>query len=604
VLAAALAWTALFGALAVARHDDLRSNAFDLGYVANTLWQTAHGAPFRMTTLDGAAFAPEGIDPARIRTPHSLLAFHVEPLLLLIAPLFRLWPDPRLLLWLQAGLLALGALPLARLARASAGGRAALAFGLAYLLAPGLQGAALSDFHAVALAATWLSFGLWLAESGRTRAATPFFALAALSREDAALLVAAAGAALALLRWRDGRSLVWPAALAAAAGLWAGACFLVVMPYFNGGGSLFALRYGWLRDPAAFAWADAGAYLALQLLGGGLLGLLAPPALLGAAPLVLLNALSGFDWTRSGGAHYSAAVVPLLLWASVRGAARLGRPAPAAALVLTAALGAQLWAGPRSWPEPDARAGAVRAALAAVPPAASVSASSGLYPHLAARAEASWFPAGAASAEWIALDLLGTTHPLDAAGLRHAALELLGAGTHELVAARDGLMLLRRAPSAAAGAPDTLVEHARLGPSAGPALARFGSGLELLGRRLRRWPEVGRFGEPGVLATDWRPAAALADDLRFELLTARRPDGALVGRQPDPAPVALWRPTSRWAAGEAVRLEMPVARLAGVQALGLAVLGPDGAPLPVALADGTADLQLWEDGRALGVLRL
>jgi hypothetical protein len=172
----------MVGSLAVARHDDLRTNAFDLGYVAQTLWNTAHGQPYRLTVLEGAPFAPEGLDPARIRRPHSYLAFHVEPALLPLAGLYRLWPDPRLLLWLQAAVVALGALPVAGLARHLLGGAGAgLAFGLAWLLAPGLEGAALSDFHLVAFAATWLALGLYCFERGRRRAALASFALAALS---------------------------------------------------------------------------------------------------------------------------------------------------------------------------------------------------------------------------------------------------------------------------------------------------------------------------------------------------------------------------------------------------------------------------------------
>src|SRR5438128_1930113 len=70
VLAAGIAWALFVGSLAVARHDNLRTNAFDLGYVTQTLWNTAHGDPYRLTVLEGASFQPEGLDPARIRQPH------------------------------------------------------------------------------------------------------------------------------------------------------------------------------------------------------------------------------------------------------------------------------------------------------------------------------------------------------------------------------------------------------------------------------------------------------------------------------------------------------------------------------------------------------
>ena len=104
-------WAIFTGLLAVGRHMNLQTNAFDLGYVSQALWYDAHGEPFRFTTIQGVSALLEGVDPSRIRHPHWLLAFHVEPALLLLAPLYRLWPDPRLLLWLQAAVVAAGALP-------------------------------------------------------------------------------------------------------------------------------------------------------------------------------------------------------------------------------------------------------------------------------------------------------------------------------------------------------------------------------------------------------------------------------------------------------------------------------------------------------------
>src|SRR5262249_24217446 len=118
VVAGALLWAVAFSSLAIARHDAFESNAFDLGYVTQTLWNTAHGPPFVFTPVDGLPLSPEGaLDINRLRTPHSLLAFHVEPLLLLIAPVFAVWPDPRFLLVLQSTALAAGAIAIAALAR-------------------------------------------------------------------------------------------------------------------------------------------------------------------------------------------------------------------------------------------------------------------------------------------------------------------------------------------------------------------------------------------------------------------------------------------------------------------------------------------------------
>lgn len=699
VLTLALGWAAFVGSLAVARHENLRTNAFDLGYIGQALWNTAHGEPFRLTVLEGAAFRPEGLDPSRIRQPHSYLAFHVEPIDLPLAGLYALWPDPRFLLWLQAVVVALGALPAAWLAHRVVGGWiAGLVFGLAWLLAPGLEGAALSDFHAVALGATWLMAGLWLLECGRPRWAGAFLMLAAASREDGALAVSSVGMVL-LLRSRSRSG--WASAKARAhlqrevsaspaagsrsapprrpspiaracprvaaavllpAALWTLVCFVVIAPYFNGGGNLFWSRYAWLgaTPRAAFAgvlrhpgvllsWLTTpgvAAYLAIQLLSGGTFLLLAPLEALAAMPLLALNGLSSFDWMRSGGAHYSALLAPLLLWAGAHGleralavwgrmaAGQVGAAPPvlqgaALGIVLVSALGAHLWIGASplrpgfAWPDPDPRAAAVLALLDAVPPDAPASASSAVYPHLANRHRLYWFPA-VQDAEWLAIDAVGASHPLTAAEMRDAVADLLASGDWSVVVARDGLLVLRRGgpgempgyafvaavhapandpeagrpadlPARVIGVlPEQFFGFVRAAPAAPPVASaplRFGGALELVGAELRRWPQVGLFGDAAVLETTWRAAAPIGTDLTFALATTRRRDGALVGLQPDVAAGPLWYPTSRWRPGELVRMNMTLDRLAEVEALGIAVLDPAGTRLAVT---GPPDAVLWE----------
>jgi hypothetical protein len=261
-------------------------------------------------------------------------------------------------------------------------------------------------------------------------------------------------------------------------------------------------------------------------------------------------------------------------------------PRAAPVVVLASALAAQLWAGALPTPSaPDPRAAAVRAALAQVPPDAPVSASSGLVPHLSARPHAAWFPAGIDAAEWIALDVLGTTHPLARAETR-ARTDSMAAGGFGVVAAGDGLVLLRR------GAPGGLpLDTATTLPDAGtPAVAVFGQALELVDYRLRRWPEAGLFGDSATLETTWRVTAPVGDDLSFALATTRRSDGALVGLEAD----APWVPTSRWRPGETARVAMHVSRLRRYEALGVAVLDTSGRRLPV-----QSELPAWEAGTIL-----
>src|SRR5262249_18301859 len=196
----------------------------------------------------------------------------------------------------------------------------------------------------------------------------------------------------------------------------------------------------WLASP------DVASYLGIQALTGGVVALLAPLELVAALPLLALNGLSSFDWMRSGGAHYSALLVPLLLWAGMHGAARIGRPIATGGVVLVSVLAAHLWIGasPLDASDPDPRAGVVLGELRAVPGDVAVSASSALYPHMADRHRLYWFPARQ-DADWVAVDVAGTSHPLDPAEMRDTVIDLLATGDWGGGAARDGLLVPHQA---------------------------------------------------------------------------------------------------------------------------------------------------------------
>src|SRR6266487_6507826 len=99
--AAMAAYAAGFAALSVLRHEAFETGRFDLGNMVQAVWSTAHGHLLQTTNLHGAQV--------------SRLAAHVDPVLVVFAPLWWLWPSPDLLLGAQALAVALGALPVFRL---------------------------------------------------------------------------------------------------------------------------------------------------------------------------------------------------------------------------------------------------------------------------------------------------------------------------------------------------------------------------------------------------------------------------------------------------------------------------------------------------------
>ena len=148
LVAGMTAYAAGFAALSVARHSAFVTGRFDLGNMVQAVWSTAHGHPLRMTNLHGDQI--------------SRLAAHVDPILVLFAPLWWIWPSPNMLLVVQAALIGLGALPIFLLARKHlASARVGVGFALAYLLYPATGWLALNEFHPVALATPLLLFAFW-----------------------------------------------------------------------------------------------------------------------------------------------------------------------------------------------------------------------------------------------------------------------------------------------------------------------------------------------------------------------------------------------------------------------------------------------------------
>jgi uncharacterized membrane protein len=458
------AFAAGFGALAVLRHRSFATGRFDLGNMTQAIWSTAQGDPLAVTNLAGEQT--------------TRLASHFDPILVLFAPLWLVWPSPEMLLVAQAVAIALGALPVFWLARKHLGSeRAALGFALVYLLYPATQWVALSEFHPVALACPLLLFAFWYLDEDRLVPFAICAVLACTTKEEIPLAIAGLGAWYALARRRR-----LAGAVIMVAGVAAAAFALGVVAHFNDGSDPFAGRYeevggsptGILKtlvtDPltivrAAFDLRGLG-YLLVLLVPLAFLPLAAPLALLPALPDLALNLLSSTETQTSIHFHYVAPIVPALIVAAVFAAARLERPlaTPLVALVLASnfVLGAiPLW-GALPGGE-DLRAGEVlisdhdrvaSRALRLIPDDAVVSASNSLGAHLSNRRRFLSFPIRS-DAAWIAVDERSPGY-----------LDRFAPGAYAIAVARvrrdpdwrlvfdeDGVLVFRRGSSGAAGTP-------------------------------------------------------------------------------------------------------------------------------------------------------
>ncbi|KIZ19154.1 DUF2079 domain-containing protein [Streptomyces natalensis] len=298
--AAALFFIA-FAALAVGRFRTMSNSSWDLGIFEQVIRGYAHfGAPI-----------------ADLKGPGTnILGDHFSPVLIVLAPFYRLFPSPLTLLLAQAALFAVSVLPVTRAAARHLGRLPGLALGIAYGTSWGVQKAVDFDFHEIAFALPLIAFALEAVLRGRWTAAVCWAAPLVLVKEDLGVTAAAIGA-IVLIRTRRAGPL--PIALVVF-GLTATALTLgVLIPAFNGSGSYDywnKLGSDGGADPAIPLDVAVHTTLWVLLPTTGLLALRSP-LLLAAAPTLGWRFLShdphywGIDW------HYNAVLMPVVFLALV-----------------------------------------------------------------------------------------------------------------------------------------------------------------------------------------------------------------------------------------------------------------------------------------------
>ncbi len=362
---------------------------------------------------------------------YNLLGDHFHPLLAVLAPIYAVFPSAFTLLVIQAACFALAAAVFTRAVKARLGTASAVALGLAFGFAWGLQYAADAQFHEIALAVPLLTLSLVAVLDRRWRAACLWGAPLVFVKEDLGLTVVVLGLLVVLLAWRERGipSREVPAAgatststavrrflrsgmglgagLAAWGAIWFVVATMIVLPALNPGGewayadkadpiSVFA-------DTAALFNPAKGETLALILACSAGLALRSPVALLLLPTLAwrFLSTNSGY-WAPTW--HYSAVLIPIVLvalldaiergrssrWAWMRAYVRQA-PAVAvtAAVVLLPGLPLFSLVEAEGW-EPSTRAASAQAAIAAVPEGASVVSDIGLMNYLVSDHEVFW----------------------------------------------------------------------------------------------------------------------------------------------------------------------------------------------------------------------
>jgi uncharacterized membrane protein len=413
VYAGTIAYAALFVFTAVLNYMVFRTGRIDLGNMVQAIWNTLHGHFLEATTMTGHQ--------------QDRLGSHVDPFLLLFAPLFWIWSSPLLLPIVQALAVSSGALPVFWLARKHLdSSRAGAHFAFAYLLYPATQFNAFtstSSFHSVAMAVPLVLYAVWFLDEDRLVAFSAVALLAFTTKEEIPLAIGCLGIWYAV---RKGRRLFGLAVFTAGLAVTL-FDFLWVIPHFSpSGADPFAGRYKavggtpqgiahkLVTDPLAFVHAVAtghkALYLALLLVPFLGLWLLEPLLLLGAVPDLAINLLSNHgDQTRIQ-YHWTAGIIPFVVAASIFGASRFNRHGAGLSLGVLAVVAATGLYSPiyaLSYDVPALGSPLVSAqgrALSMIPAGVPVSASIWLDGHLAERRYSYTFPQ-VRRARWIVVDI-------------------------------------------------------------------------------------------------------------------------------------------------------------------------------------------------------
>jgi uncharacterized membrane protein len=494
----ALLFSGFFIAYVISRQDAFLTAAEDMGNMDQAVWSIIHGQILHQTICnvvsDTNCYSAAGF---------SRFAIHFEPMLFPVSLTYLIWSGPKTLLVLQTLVVASGAFPAFWLARLRLRNElAAVAIALVYLLYPAQQQATIFEFHAVTFTASLLLFTLYFMYTRQTVWLFIFAILSMACKEEIPLVIAFFGlwSIIFQQRWRSGLVLVLLAIC------WIGLIFWAYRQFSPTGHPLLASRYAYLGNgpieilrnillhPKSLLYQHVfershRLYVRILLAPVGYLPLLAPWILVLALPSIAINLFSSDPNQYLGVFHYSAEIVPILIFATIEAfvviiwvcqllVKRLptqkehGRRQPGEQtqvsshrldrwvrpLMLIILSGFVLFTVVRedipygalpvtrgfTWPRITYHERLAQHFLNMIPNSASVSAQSSLVPHLSERKSIYLFPYQDDSADYIFLDTTSVVYPLGSLSYINQVKQVVLGGNYGVVAAQDGYLLLKK----------------------------------------------------------------------------------------------------------------------------------------------------------------
>lgn len=320
MLALVIAYAMRFSLLSVAVHDGYDTPAYDMGLFDQGIWLLSRfHAPF--VTVMG----------------RNLFGDHTCFILLLVVPLFWVYPHAQALLVLQSWALAAAAIPIyllgrRLLGRGALGTTLATALAASYLLNPALQNGNLEQFHPECLMVLALAIAVYAAVDWHPRLLVVAAVAALLCKQDTALMVIPLGLWVA---WRRDRKL--GLIIAGGAAAWMAIAFLVIINLLLGTTSFNMARVPFggftgfvssIFTKPRQVWdyvTSQGRPFYLWQMGSsvGWMFLLAPSVAAIGALTFLENELADFGYMHEIQYHYSMPLVPVLVIGTVWAVSRI-----------------------------------------------------------------------------------------------------------------------------------------------------------------------------------------------------------------------------------------------------------------------------------------
>jgi len=321
----AVSYTAIFTIMSCLKHATFHSSIYDLGLFDQVIWNTAHGRFFE-SSVKG----------------FNYLGDHFSPFLVLMAPLYWIREDVRLLLFVQTALVAASVFPFAAIACDALKNRvAAVVMAAVFLLYPNIGLVNMFDFHPEFLTIPLFVFAVYFMRKDRPWVAVIFSILAVSTKEEVAITAFFLG--LYMIIWcRKRNAGLFLAAFSAA---YFGSVMGVLMPMFKpagaAGGYLYAERYvhlggtmgeiakNALLHPVSAVIASFSIMKLVMFFGifapTAFMAILGWPIILVALPVLGYSYLSAYDLQFDIRQQYITIVVPFIMVAAVDGMARLIR---------------------------------------------------------------------------------------------------------------------------------------------------------------------------------------------------------------------------------------------------------------------------------------